>query len=291
MTRKWMTSGVRFVVLMGTLLLCLAGRGQPANDDFDDREAIAGVVGTVTRSNDAATSEPFEPDHAGVPGGVSVWWTWTAPVDGCFSIDTFGSSFDTILAVYTGPGLGSLFEQASNDNFGTTHTSRVGFEVLAGTDLHIAVDGIAGATGTVVLNWRLTAPVADVTDPSPFDFETTSNQSILLDWADAGGATLYEVRFQSVVIAVTTESQYQIPYLLPYDQYLWQVTARNDCGSTVGPAWHFSVCPPVFGPATMPSPFDGETTWSALVRRARMCTMSMWMGSSPPTRPSAIWTT
>ncbi|MCX7717045.1 MAG: hypothetical protein N2111_01405 [Candidatus Sumerlaeaceae bacterium] len=266
MTLTKQTRMIRAVAVMILGLLGTWASAQPANDDFANREALVGASGTVTGSNDGATTEPFETDHAGIPGGASVWWTWTATTDGCFSVDTYDSTFDTVLAVYTGPGLGSLFEQASNNNYGTTQTSRVGFDVLAGTQLHIVVDGVAGATGTIVLNWRLVPPVGDVANPSPFDFETTSNQSILLDWADAGGATEYEVWFQSVLIAVTTESQYQIPVLLPYDQYLWQILARNDCATTVSPPWRFSVCPPVFGPATMPSPFDGETTWSSLVR-------------------------
>src|SRR5216110_2970325 len=55
---------------------------------------------SVTGSNVGATREPGEPNHAHLAGGRSVWWSWTPPRDGTVVIDTIGSAFDTVLAVY-----------------------------------------------------------------------------------------------------------------------------------------------------------------------------------------------
>ena len=41
---------------------------------------------------------------------------WTAPADGIYVFDTFPSTFDTLLAVYTGSGVDALTEVASNDD-------------------------------------------------------------------------------------------------------------------------------------------------------------------------------
>jgi hypothetical protein len=69
---------------------------------------------------------------------------------------TNGSSFDTLLAVYTGTGLSTLRIVASNDDVSSLNlTSRVSLSVKAGTTYRIAVDGWNGANGSVKLNWRL----------------------------------------------------------------------------------------------------------------------------------------
>ena len=75
--------------------------------------------------------------------------------------DTHGSNFDTLLAVYTGSSVGSLTLVASNDdeNPPTIVSSKVTFTAQAGTAYQIAVDGFAGDSGTIVLNW---APVASL---------------------------------------------------------------------------------------------------------------------------------
>ena len=66
-------------------------------------------------------------------------------------MDTFGSSFDTVLAVYTGASLSTLLEIASNDDAGSLQSS-VSFTATQGTTYFIAVDGFAGASGSVQLN-------------------------------------------------------------------------------------------------------------------------------------------
>ena len=51
-----------------------------------------------------ATKEEGEPNHAGQPGGASYWYSYTAPTNGTLQFDTAGSTFNTMLAVYIGPG-------------------------------------------------------------------------------------------------------------------------------------------------------------------------------------------
>ena len=51
-----------------------------------------------------ATKEEGEPNHAGQPGGASYWYSYTAHRRSTLQFDTTNSTFNTILAVYTGPG-------------------------------------------------------------------------------------------------------------------------------------------------------------------------------------------
>src|SRR5437870_1678165 len=114
-------------------------------------------------SNAGATREPGEPNHANKSGTHSVWLSWQAPLlGGVATFDTAGSSFDTLLAVYTGDSVNNLTLVAANDDVNYCddpssgfHTSRVRFNSKAGTVYHIAVDGLGGAAGDIVLNWSV----------------------------------------------------------------------------------------------------------------------------------------
>lgn len=125
-----------------------------SNDDFAQRFSVSGERGTTTGSNVDATKEPGEPDHAGATGGQSVWWSWTATTDGMMTFDTLGSSFDTLLAVYTGSAVDALTLVAAGDDIdGVTLQSRVQFATGEGVSYQIAVDGYRDEAGTIMLNW------------------------------------------------------------------------------------------------------------------------------------------
>jgi kumamolisin len=126
-----------------------------SNDDFVDRQILSGGSGTVTGSNVGATKEPGEPFHGGNAGGASIWYSWTAPASGPATFDTFQSSFDTLLAVYTGNSVEGLNFVASNDDANGTLQSRVTFTATAGVTYQIAIDGYNGATGNTLLHWLL----------------------------------------------------------------------------------------------------------------------------------------
>ena len=125
---------------------------RPGNDIFTNRYALSGSRTTVTGSNFLATKEPSEPNHAGNFGGKSVWWTWMALTNALVTVDTIGSSFDTLLAIYTGTNVSGLALVASDDENGATNTSLVAFSVVAGATYQIAVDGRNGASGNIALH-------------------------------------------------------------------------------------------------------------------------------------------
>jgi hypothetical protein len=147
--------------------------GPPPNDNFSLALTLTGTSATGSANNCNGTKESGEPNHAGNPGGASVWWNWTAPTNGYVSIDTFGSDFDTLLAVYTGSSVASLTPIVSNDDFSddvigapinlaNQQASQVSFTAVQGTTYRIAVDGNFDgynlACGTVVLNLSQAPP-------------------------------------------------------------------------------------------------------------------------------------
>jgi hypothetical protein len=145
----------------------------PPNDNFANTETISGSSGTVTGTNVFATKETGEPTNPpGTGGGRSVWYSWTAPGTGQATFDTNGSSYDTILAAYTGSAVNGLTVLASNDDIDPVGApaprniqSRVVFNVTAGNTYRLQVDGFDGDQGNITLHW--TAPGAATPTPTP----------------------------------------------------------------------------------------------------------------------------
>ncbi len=122
------------------------------SDAFSARTVLVGANVTAAGANTSATVEPGEPRNAGNAGGKSMWWSWTAPSSGSFSVNTTGSTFDTTLGIYTGSSLNTLAAVASNDDeSGSILTSRVTYSAIAGTTYQISVDGYNGASGQISL--------------------------------------------------------------------------------------------------------------------------------------------
>src|SRR5262249_37090282 len=100
------------------------------------------------------------PYHAGDAGGKSVWWNWQAPADGVLALTTIGSTFDTLLGLYTGASVSSLTTVASDDDAfegAPGGYSQITQAVRAGQLFHIAVDGFAGSFGNAILTYSFTS--------------------------------------------------------------------------------------------------------------------------------------
>lgn len=145
----------------------------PANDNFASAQVINGCSGSVNGTNVGATHESGEINHLSSTtdpngGGTrSIWYQWQAPSSGSVTLDTSGSTFDTVLGVYTGTAVNFLNVIAQDDDVvnGTIRTSTVTFDAVAGTTYRIAVDGYnnggaGGDVGTVTLNWNASGCVA-----------------------------------------------------------------------------------------------------------------------------------
>jgi hypothetical protein len=122
----------------------------PAYDDFAASRLLEGARGRLEGTNFGATREPQEPTHAGGVG-ATVWFAWTAPISGLATVETCGSTFDTVLAVYTGDALAQLaLVRANDDACGVA--SRVQFPVQAGARFRVVLDGLT-RMGDFVLSW------------------------------------------------------------------------------------------------------------------------------------------
>ena len=132
----------------------------PENDRFEGRTHWypAFPSGTdvfpldATQSTDGATLESGETAPC-APIGATVWFEYTADRDGTVTLDTTGSSFDTVLAAYTftgdflpSPPGGGLSPITCDDNSAGVQ-SRLSFPITRGQQYLIQAGGRGGASG------------------------------------------------------------------------------------------------------------------------------------------------
>jgi hypothetical protein len=155
--------------------------GRPSNDDFANRIELDGALVTTNSFTPVASREPGEPYHAGYMGDHSVWWSWTPPVSGNYTLSTEGSTCDTLLAVYLGSSISNLTPVAADSGSGGASpeghsTSRLSFDAFSTNTYVIAVDGRYDGNGEIAFSIT----------PTPI--------SIRIDRADTG---IFLVRFSS----------------------------------------------------------------------------------------------
>lgn len=154
-------SGVCTVCLPMGLLATLAPlsfAAAPAHDMFSAAKGLTDPFGTDRGTTADATKEDGEPAHAGILGNKSVWYRWTAPESGLVVFDTLSrrSTFDTVLAAYTGDRLADLVPVAGNDDVARfSRLSRMTVEARAGDTYMVALDGVAGKNGSYRLHWAM----------------------------------------------------------------------------------------------------------------------------------------
>ena len=215
----------------------------PSNDNFAAAETITGASGTVSGNNLAATKEAGEPDHAGNPGGRSIWYRWTAPSTGVFEFTTIGSDFDTTLAVHTGTSVSALTQISGGDDTPDGKNSTLTFAATQGLDYRIAVDGFRSQGGTaadaeggnVTLNWATsTTPVISGFTPA----SGARGAIVMISGANFSGIS--SVRFNGVGATFTVDNPSQITASVPATATTGTIVVSGPNGSATS-ALSFSV--------------------------------------------------
>lgn len=158
-----------------------------------------------------ATKDPDEPDHCGVPGGASYWFVLELPLAGIMEIDTLGSNYDTVLAVYTAPAPPAQYSDlvpvdCNNDISASDTASRVEFSGDPGKTYYVAVDGVGGAKGRVYLNYSLST-----------EFDALMQSLALRILSPHHLPSAIEINFNKI-----PGFQYLIEYSDTLEQYGWQ---------------------------------------------------------------------
>ncbi|KPA09349.1 hypothetical protein MHK_010449, partial [Candidatus Magnetomorum sp. HK-1] len=164
----------------------------PENDNLKNAILLTDNSGQYISDNASATKEANEIDHAEMYGCHSVWFRWIPLKSDVAFLNTHESSFDTVLAVYTGTTMESLNLITDNDDDGSGNgKSGLSFQAYAGKEYFIVVDGYdEHEFGKYKLNWNQHIRIffedfeADVSD-----WQTTHTYGAVNVWAVGGSAT------------------------------------------------------------------------------------------------------
>ena len=156
----------------GTLTFHLTAGG-PVNNDFATAAVAGSLPYTATPvSNASATNEATEdrdPSCADFVGNT-LWYRYVPGSTTTVTVDTIGSSFDTVLTAFQGTSLAALSEVGCDDDGGGAGgPSRIGSLTLtAGQTYYFQVGGwiatLNGAAATGTVNFRITSagPTSDM---------------------------------------------------------------------------------------------------------------------------------
>ncbi len=155
-----------FAFAMASGLIAGTALAAPANDNFANAINLPGNTGTQTGTDNIdATVEGGEPSMAGAGAFNTVWFQWTSPADGNFTVSTLGSTnatpaeFDAVLGIYSGVALNSLTPLPGTPQDIVLEESMT-VAVTAGTSYYIQVGGYNNeAAANILLNWSFAATI------------------------------------------------------------------------------------------------------------------------------------
>jgi hypothetical protein len=134
-----------------------AGAGKGDGPSPNASTVVRGYSGTQIFNTVGAGSTPGEV-VCSVSGGASEWISIIAEANGTLFLNTDGSTYDTVMAVFRrSPTNAAVLQVITCDNnSGTNHlTSSLTVPVSGGQTNYVLVDGVNGASGILQLNYSL----------------------------------------------------------------------------------------------------------------------------------------
>ena len=155
----------------------------PVNDNFANAINITGTSFTDTKDTSAATTQPADPVPAcsqiagsGTTTGINntIWYKFVPTGSGTANIDTIGSSYDSVLSVWSGTSQSALAAVACNDDINpgiVVQSQLTSVPLTAGTTYYIMVSSFGGL------------------DPNPLAFGGKSVLNFSFTGSSSGGGT------------------------------------------------------------------------------------------------------
>jgi eukaryotic-like serine/threonine-protein kinase len=112
-----------------------------SNDDFENATTVSSLpfTDTVDITNTTGGTDPVHACSFGGSYPDSIWYRYDAPVDESLVVDTAGSDYDTVAAVFAGSDLNSLAEVGCNDDFVGSAQAAVSFPAFAGETYFVLI--------------------------------------------------------------------------------------------------------------------------------------------------------
>ncbi|WCJ60043.1 Ig-like domain-containing protein [Fontisphaera persica] len=219
------------VVGMGLTQASLLLGQAPPNDLFTNRVPLSGFAWTISGNNTSAVEGRETGEPNGYAGTIirTMWYEWTAPTNGLFRMDTFGSSFNTILGVFTNATWSSgIVEEiligGNNDASGTLQ-SRVTFNAVSGAVYQIQLG-----------SHRYTLGSQRATNFGPF---LLNGNFLPISWLTAPGEGTKLTA--PATLTMTAQVRWYTGSVSRVEFYLATDTATNLAGTITAPPYQLTV--------------------------------------------------
>jgi len=167
----------------------------PTNDNLSFAETISLGTFNVTGNNIDATLEGGEPPPSCQNNfSRSVWYRHTAAANAPLTASTEVSTFDTVLAVYSGPevnpSLGDLVPVGCDDDGGAGTLSTLTFSAIAGVTYYFQAASFAGFSGILFVSFGQIPPNDNLAAalPAPPPHAATVNNVLATDESTEPGS-------------------------------------------------------------------------------------------------------
>ena len=286
------------LVLLFGMLVSAVQAAPPANDMFANWQIVyesSGVfwpgtnVDATTQTNEQVPSGFTAASHQ-----ASIWYRWEPEFGGWYEITTAGSGIDTVLSIWTGPGIGSLPLVHANDDANGLPTSRIWMNATGGNTYFICIAGKAGKPrgSTQMMIGAVPDPLMTSVSSSSFSPNpvnvTSASAVVTCDVIMQGNATpdlgyfrLYDP-FTSAFVETSlsvanrtsgnnTSGTYRVTLPIPAraqgGSYRWALRVQNTSGSKVGSfGWEELSSHPLVSSMTVQNtgPVDTYLHWQKL---------------------------
>ncbi|HEY2953148.1 MAG TPA: immunoglobulin domain-containing protein [Verrucomicrobiae bacterium] len=200
---------------------------------------VRGFNGSQIFDTTFATTDPNEPLHCGVASDASYWLAYQPPTNGTVTLDTIGSTYDTLLAVYTyDPPLtsyaGLIPITCDNDWTGPLGAARVEFAAVKDRTYAVVVASVNGARGIAQLNYLLDPsrpPLPLTLMMAPVSQTVEVGTAVTLSLSVTGSPPLrFTWSKDSLPLTNVQSSWFSLPSAAPSDSANYFVTVRNYVG-------------------------------------------------------------
>jgi len=212
---------------------------------------VRGYTGTQIFNTTYATTDPTEPRHCSLTGGYSYWLGYQPPTNGTVTLDTVGSTYDTVLEVYSYNVPPTTYDNLISltcDHASVVGGSRVQLAVTKSRQYVVVVAGVNGAQGTAYLNYNLNTnqlPQPPAVVSAPQTLVVSNGADALLVPPITGTPPMHFFWSTNSAPMTNGYSPYLLmPHVTPAQTADYSVLVTNDLGKAIATMPLHVVVPP-----------------------------------------------
>jgi hypothetical protein len=229
---------------------------------FVNPGALSSSGGAILVSMGSIVSQTFdttgyrgglrETNHCGIIGGASAWLRFQPTQNGVVLVDTIGSSFDTILAIYRDTNilvlqtnLSAAHVECDENGAPDQIRSLLTFDATAGTYYLAVVDGVNGASGPAMIHWQLGSAPTAASPTSNITQQAGSVVNLSAGVTSTVSSVKYQWRLNGTNLPGATDSTLTLSNLTTMQAGSYSVVVSNFAGMITNLCANLSVNVPL----------------------------------------------